>query len=179
MTAGFHEETGDECFEWYSAEELQRHSILRVFGRSLSSVPASSSALVYRVLDVGAGTSGTSPLSRGVTDSAFRRAFSDTLRVCGVLYARVLMQSCCSTCTRRCRLSRSESDGHFASSCGASTLRARYASYARRVEGSKVLWKQMQSRPNRSSSIGGRVPARTEVDQASPTAGEMPVLGLR
>lgn len=56
----FHEETGQECFEWYSAEELQRHSILRVLGRFFVPALAAAAAAatpVYRVLDVGAGTS--------------------------------------------------------------------------------------------------------------------------
>ncbi|ELR14233.1 uncharacterized protein ACA1_139700 [Acanthamoeba castellanii str. Neff] len=49
----FHEETGQECFEWYSAEELQRHSFLRVLGRffvpALAAASAASAATpVYR-----------------------------------------------------------------------------------------------------------------------------------
>jgi len=56
----FHQETGEEeCFEWYSAEELQRNCLLRGFRAFISQAEAQRSAAdpVFRILDIGAGTS--------------------------------------------------------------------------------------------------------------------------
>lgn len=60
---GFHEETGDECFDWYTAEELQRNCIVSSLKTVFPDLTAHDTSSVYRVLDIGAGTSGTTMAS--------------------------------------------------------------------------------------------------------------------
>lgn len=56
--ADFHEETGEDCFDWYTAEELQRNCIIRSLHQTLVAPVAERHSLTYRILDIGAGTSG-------------------------------------------------------------------------------------------------------------------------